>query len=140
MIAIKSQREIEIMQEGGKILSQILTDISLRAKEGVTTLSLNQRAEALIFDYKAIPAFKGYQAEKEKKPYPFALCASLNEVVVHGAPSEQPLKKGDLLGLDLGIKYKGYFVDMALSLIIGEPTSPDQARLVKTAKKALKYG
>jgi len=140
MIPIKTKKEIDLMREGGKLLAQVMAQLQEKAVEGVSTKGLNELAEALIFNYKAKPAFKNYQAKKEKNSFPFALCVSVDDIVVHGTPSDYVLRKGDVVGLDLGIEYKGYFTDMAVTLIVGEAGSPEVTRLVKTAKKALKIG
>ncbi|MDP2950766.1 MAG: type I methionyl aminopeptidase [bacterium] len=140
MIPIKTKQEIEIMRQGGKLLAQIMAQLQEKAIEGVSTKDLNELAEALILRFKAKPAFKNYQAKKEKDAFPFALCVSIDDTVVHGAPSSYVLRKGDVVGLDLGIEYRGYFTDMAITLIVGEANSPEAVRLVKVAKKALKIG
>ncbi|MCG2690078.1 type I methionyl aminopeptidase [Candidatus Parcubacteria bacterium] len=140
IIPLKTKKEIDLMREGGKLLAQIMAQLQEKAIEGVSTKDLNEIAEALIFDYNAKPAFKNYQAKKEKNLFPFALCVSVDDVVVHGAPSNYVLRKGDIVGLDLGLEYKGYFTDMAITLIVGEANSPEAVKLVKTAKKALKIG
>jgi len=140
VIPLKTKKEIDLMREGGKLLAQVMAQLQERAIEGVSTKELDKLAEELILKYKAKPAFKNYQAKKEKGSFPFALCVSIDDVVVHGTPSDYVLRKGDVVGLDLGLEYKGYFADMATTLIVGEAISPEVARLVKTAKKALKIG
>lgn len=131
MITIKTAEEIKIIREGGKILATVLNKISEMAKPGVTTLELDKAAEALILSFGAKPAFKGYDG------FPFSLCASVNEVLVHGYPSRYVLKEGDIIGLDLGVYYKGYNTDMAVTIVIGE-TSFEAKRLINTTKKSLR--
>src|SRR5690349_4152035 len=114
MIHIKSKEEIQIMAEGGKILAEVLKEITSMAKPGITTLELDKAAEALILKKGAKPAFKGYEN------FPYSLCASVNDVVVHGFPSNYVLKQGDVVGLDLGVLHKGYNTDMAVTVGIGE--------------------
>ncbi len=97
MISIKSPQEIEIMRQGGKILAKILDEIAQAVKPGVTTKELDKLASQLIFFAGARPAFLGHEG------FPAALCASVNEVVVHAIPSGDALKNGDIVGLDLGI-------------------------------------
>jgi len=133
MSLIKSKEEIEIMREGGKILATVLGEIAKMAKPGITTLELDRAAEALILKHGAKPAFKGYEG------FPYSLCASVNEVIVHGFPSKYVLKDGDLVGLDLGVLYKGYNTDMATTVAVGE-VSFEAKRLLMVAKKALKLG
>ncbi len=133
MIHLKNQKEIDIMAEGGKILAAVLKEIEKMAKPGITTFQLDRAAEALILKYKAKPAFKGYEG------FPFSLCASVNDVVVHGYPSDYKLKEGDIVGLDLGVLYKGYNTDMAVTVAIGE-VSFEAKRLIAVARKAMKLG
>ncbi len=131
MVNIKTRKEIEIMRQGGKILAKILKKVAKAVKPGVSTLALNKLAEEEIAQYGAEPAFKGY------KGYPFALCASINNEVVHSFPSaKKKLKSGDIIGLDLGLKYKSYFVDMAVTLGAGN-ISVEAKKLIKVAKNAL---
>ena len=113
MITIKTQEEIKIIAEGGKILANTLKELQKMANPGITTLELDRAAEALILSAGAKPAFKGYDG------FPYSLCASLNENIVHGLPSSYILKEGDLLKLDLGVIYKGFNTDMAVTVAIG---------------------
>ena len=121
------------MAEGGKILAKVLKEIEKMAKPGITTLELDRAAEALILKSGAKPAFKGYEK------FPYSLCASVNENIVHGFPSNNPLKNGDIVGLDLGVLYKGYNTDMAVTVPVGE-VSYEAKRLMMVTKKALKRG
>jgi len=132
-ITIKTKKEIEIMKEGGKILAQIMDELKKEVKPGISTKELNRVAKTLIFKYKAELAFEGHEG------YPSALCVSVNDVIVHGVPSDYKLKEGDVISLDLGIKYKGFFSDMAITLGIGR-VLPEASRLIRVAKKALKTG
>lgn len=131
MITIKTQEEIAIMAEGGKILAEVMKELAKMAKPGITTLELDRAAEALILKHKAKPAFKGYEG------FPFSLCASVNENIVHGYPSDYVLEEGDIIGLDLGVLYKGYNADMAVTVAVGE-VSFEAKRLIDVAKKALR--
>ena len=133
MIKLKSEKEIQIMAEGGKILATVLNQIEKMVKPGITTQELDRAAEALILKHGARPAFKGYEG------FPYSLCASINEVIVHGFPSEIILKEGDIIGLDLGVLYKGYNTDMAVTVPVGN-VSFEAKRLIMVAKKALKRG
>lgn len=133
MISIKTPEEIKIMAEGGKMLAEVLKEVEKKAKPGVTTLDLDRAAEALILSRGAKPAFKNYQG------FPFSLCASVNEIIVHGYPSDYVLKEGDIIGLDLGLVYKGYNLDMASTVAVGK-VSFEAKRLIVSAKKALKRG
>ena len=114
MISIKTEKEIEIMKQGGIILARVMKQLLKQVKPGASGEQLNRAALALFFDYGVEPAFLGHQN------FPAALCVSKNKVVVHGLPDNQPLKSGDIVSLDLGLKYQGYYLDMAFSVIVGK--------------------
>jgi len=133
MINIKTQEEIKIIAEGGKILAAVIKKLEEMAKPGITTLELDRAAEALILSAGAKPAFKGYDG------FPYSLCASVNENIVHGFPSKYVLNEGDIIGLDLGVLYKGYNTDMAVTVAVGE-VSFEAKRLLNVTKKALRLG
>ena len=133
MITIKTEDEIKIIREAGKILASVLKEIEKQVKSGVTTLELDRAAEALILSYGAEPSFKGHVG------FPYSLCASVNENIVHGYPSKYVLKEGDIIGLDLGVLYKGYNSDMAITVPVGK-VSFEAKRLINTTKKALRLG
>jgi len=136
-ITIKTKEEIEILKEGGHILAEVLKRISELAKVGVSTGFLNEKAREIILARGAEPAFENYHPAFLDKPYPAALCASLNEVVVHGLPSEKViLKEGDILKLDLGVKYKNLFTDAAVTIGIGKITDKNN-KLIDVTKRAL---
>ena len=141
MISIKTQEEIEIMAEGGKILANALRQLKIKAVAGVTTRELDEFAENYILSCGALPAFKGYSG------FPNALCASVNEVIVHGVPSDYILKEGDIVKLDLGVLYKGFNTDSAITVLVGHfpaqggPASGwEKQRLLKATQKALRLG
>jgi methionyl aminopeptidase len=133
MISIKAPEEIKIMAEGGKILAGIMRELEKRVKPGITTKELDRVAETLILKSGGKPSFKGYQG------FPATLCTSLNEEIVHVVPSNRKLKEGDILSLDIGMEYKEYHSDMAVTLPVGE-ISPEAQRLIRITKKALKRG
>lgn len=133
MITIKSPEEIKIMKESGRILAETIKHLEKLAKPGVATMELNDAAEAKILAMGGTPAFKNYNG------FPYSLCASVNEVVVHGYPSDYILRDGDIIGLDLGVVYNGYYSDMAVTLPIGK-VSFEAKRLLMVTKKALKRG
>ena len=130
MINIYTEKEIGIMAEGGKILAKIIYEVARHAKVGTTTKELDKVAEDLIFAFGAEPAFKGFNN------YPAALCASINEEVVHAIPNNRKLKEGDLLTLDLGIKFKNYCTDMAITIGIGKIDKKLQ-KLMSVTEKSL---
>ena len=133
MISIKTQEEIKIMAEGGKILVEIMKELERKVKPGITTKELDELAEELIFKSGGEPNFKGHEG------FPATLCTSINEEIVHVAPSNRVLKEGDILSLDMGMKYQGYHSDMAITLPVGK-ISPEAQRLIRVTKKALKRG
>jgi methionyl aminopeptidase len=130
MSLIKSNQEIKIMIEGGMILTQIMAELKNRTKPGIKTKELDELAEHLIYKYKAQPAFKRYNN------FPATLCTSINSVIVHGIPTDRRLKLGDIISLDLGILWKGYYLDMAITVGIGK-IEPEVERLIAVTKKAL---
>ena len=133
MITIKSLEELKIMAEGGKILAKIMKELRKRVRSGITTKELDKVAEDLVFKYGARPSFKGYLG------FPAVLCTSINEEIVHGIPSERKLKEGDIISLDLGILFKGFHTDMAITVPVGR-VKPEVTRLIRVTKKALKRG
>ena len=139
-ITIKTEKEIEILKEGGKILAEVLRELAKLSagwRTGVSTGFLEKKAREMILASGAEPAFLNYHPTFLEKPYPAALCASLNNVVVHCVPSDEiVLKEGDILKLDLGVKYKNLFTDAAVTVGIGKLTEEKQ-KLIDVTKKAL---
>lgn len=131
MITIKTEQELKLMRDGGRILASVLKEIERMAKPGATTKELDRAAEALILKHGGRPAFKGYEG------FPFALCASVNENIVHGYPSDYALKEGDIIGLDLGVLYRGFNTDMSTTVAVGK-ISFEAKRLLDVAKKSLR--
>ena len=121
MIIIKSEREIALLKEAGRIVALCHEEMKKHVKPGVSTWELNEICEKLILEHNATPSFKGYGG------FPAAICASVNEVVVHGIPSKkQILKEGDIVALDIGACYKGYHGDSAWSYAVGNIKKQDQ--------------
>ena len=133
MIYIKTPEEIEKMREGGEILAQILKKVAENVRPGTSTKYLDKLATKLIYQNNAKPSFKGYEG------YPNALCISVNEEVVHGIPSSRILKEGDIIGLDLGIVYKGMYTDHAVTVPAGGVSKKAQ-KLINVTKEALEQG
>ena len=132
---IKSVQEIELIAEGGVILHKILQQVAKQAQPGVSTESLNVLAEKLIVEAGGRPSFKGYG--EKKNTFPAGLCTSVNDVVVHGIPSQKAiLKDGDIVGLDIGMEYKNLYTDHAITVGVGQ-ISAKARRLVETTKKCL---
>ncbi len=133
MIILKSRSEIEKMRVSNAIVAEILEEIKVHIKPGVTTLELNEQSERLCEKRRAIPAFKGYRG------YPYSLCTSVNEEVVHGMPSKRALKEGDIISLDFGVLFDGYFGDAAITVPVGS-ISKEAKLLIETTEKALYLG
>ena len=119
------------MRAAGRLVGQVLTELSLKVEAGVTTADLDGIAEGLILDAGAIPAFKGYHG------YPATICASVNHEVIHGIPSGQRmLQQGDVISIDVGASLDGYFGDSAVTLPVGK-ISEDAARLLRVTEESL---
>ena len=133
MIILKSPEEVKKMGESNAIVAEVLTGLKEKIKPGVTTLKLNEYAEGVTQKKGAKPAFKGYGG------FPFALCASVNSEVVHGFPSDRTLEEGDIIGLDYGVYYKGYYGDSAITVAVGG-VSALASRLMKITEDSLYQG
>jgi methionyl aminopeptidase len=133
MVILKSPGEIERIRQSNIIVAEILEILRQKVKPGTDTLELDKISEKLALDKNAKPAFKGYRG------YPFSLCASVNEQVVHGFPSKRPLEEGDILSMDFGISYQGYYGDAAITVPVGKVSSVAQ-RLMETTRDALLSG
>jgi methionyl aminopeptidase len=130
MLVLKTKGEIALMEEANAIVHQVLDAIDQRIAPGVSTLDLDRMAERIIREAGGVPAFLDY------KGYPATLCTSINDVIVHGIPSAQPLSEGDIVGIDCGVLYKGYFGDAARTFAVGR-ISDSAERLMEVTKKAL---
>jgi len=133
MITIKSRSDIRKMAQAGRKLSGVIQKLKAEVKMGITTEELNQKAERLIQEEKAKPAFKGYD------DFPATLCTSVNEGIVHQVPSDYQLQEGDLLSLDLGLKYQGFYADMAFTVPVGT-VSKEVQKLTRVTREALSAG
>jgi methionyl aminopeptidase len=133
LIELKSRQEIEILKECNQIVAEVLTTLRKYCQPGVTTLELDIMAEEMTLKRKAKPAFKGYHG------FPATLCTSINEQVVHGIPSKRVLKEGDILSIDYGVCYRGYYGDAALTAPIGRITESLRF-LLDTTQECLMLG
>ncbi len=133
MIILKSREEIEKMRASNRIVAEILQGLKEMVKPGVRTIDLDRYAEEQALRRGAKPAFKGYRG------YAHALCTSVNNVVVHGIPSARVLEAGDILSLDFGVYYDGFYGDAALTVPVGG-VSENAARLMKVTEEALYRG
>lgn len=141
MIRKKKTEELEILRRGGKILSSILDELCAMAKPGVSTVDLNDRAMELISEHGAEPALLGYKPSFAPRPYPAAICTSVNNVVQHGIPTEKPvtLKSGDVINIDLSIGYEGMIVDSGRTVGVGTIDAKAQ-KLLHATREALYAG
>jgi methionyl aminopeptidase len=134
MILRKSRHEISLMKIAGSIVAEVLETMKELVKPGVSTLELDEKAEKLIRDNNAVPAFKGYHG------FPGTICASVNEQVVHGIPNvDAVLKEGDIISVDVGAVYKGLVGDAAITLPVGQITD-ELKNLLKVTEEALHLG
>jgi methionyl aminopeptidase len=137
VIALKSAREIEIMKRANIIVAEVLRELKEKVAAGVTTLELDAIAEELTLKKNAIPAFKGYNVAG--RVYPRCLCASINEEIVHGIPTNRALREGDIIGLDYGVIYEGFYGDSAVTVGVGR-VSDEARRLMEVTENALYKG
>ena len=133
MVRPKTKEEIELLRENGILVSKTLAEVGKRVAPGVTTLELNRVAETFIRDHGAIPSFLGFEG------FPAALCLSVNDVVVHGFPSDYVLKEGDIVSVDCGTLYKGYQGDSAYTFPVGE-VDAETRKLLDVTKASLYKG
>src|SRR3989338_6875054 len=133
MIPLKSDEEMQMLGVSGKILAKIMKKLEACVEPGITTGEIDSLAEGLIIKENATPAFKGY------KGFQASICTSVNEEIVHGIPGERKLIEGDILSLDLGINYKGYFSDAAVTLAVGNISSKVK-KLIDVTKESLSEG
>jgi methionyl aminopeptidase len=133
VIVCKSPAEIERMRAANQLVADVLAELAAMVSPGVTTAELDRAAEALVRGAGAEPAFKGYRG------YPCTLCASVNEQVVHGIPSNRAVVEGDIISLDMGVKLSGFYGDSAVTVPVGG-VSPDVTRLLQVTQEALAKG
>ena len=136
-ITLRSRREIELMREAGAVVADVLLKLKEMAEPGVTTARLDEVALQMAADAKAEVLFKGVRSPLSKTPFPGAICASVNEQVVHGIPSEKTkLRDGDILSIDFGVRLNGYCGDAALTVAVGD-ISEDKRSLIDLTKHIL---
>ena len=133
MIIIHSDKEISSIRSSCRILSEVFRDLVKMISPGISASELDAEAEKMIRQKGAEPAFKGY------KGFPASVCVSINEVVVHGIPGPRILKEGDIVSLDMGVKFDGYFSDAAITVPVGK-IAPELEKLLKITREALFKG
>jgi methionyl aminopeptidase len=138
MITLKTPDEIEIMRAANVIVAEVLSELRRRVQPGVTTADLDRIAEDMTRQRGATPAFKGYAPAG--RVFPRSVCTSINDEVVHGIPSERRvLREGDLIGLDFGVCYEGFYGDAAVTVAVGQ-ADPEAERLMQVTEEALWAG
>lgn len=130
MVQIRSKRELAAMRKSGELTSRVLFELTKHVQPGISLLELNKIAEELTLSFGAKPAFKGYLG------FAHSLCASVNEQVVHGVPSERKLVEGDVIGLDFGLVYEGFYGDSAVTVGVGKISESAQ-KLMQVTKDSL---
>ncbi|HNU75200.1 MAG TPA: type I methionyl aminopeptidase [Deltaproteobacteria bacterium] len=133
MIIIKSEYEIAIMREANRILAQLFEHISPMILPGISTIELDKEAELFIRSHGALPAFKGY------RDYPATLCTSVNDEVVHGIPGPRVLQSGDIISIDVGALFDGFYSDAARTFPVGT-ISPQAKKLIEVTRESLDAG
>jgi len=133
MIAIRKNHELEAMRTSGRMAGQVRHKVCQKIRPGVTTLELAEYAAELIRGLGGESAFLGYQG------FPGVICASVNEAVVHGIPDKRPIEIGDIVSIDVGVRYEGYIGDTATTVMVGV-TDTNLVKLVKTTERALEAG
>ncbi len=133
MIGLKSDRELAIMRRAGNIVAEVLDVLNRSIKPGIETIELDRQAEALIRKLGSRPAFKDY------KGYPANICTSINEVIVHGIPGKKVLRDGDIISVDVGVEFEGYYGDAAYTYPVGN-IDDESKRLIAVTQKSLEKG
>jgi methionyl aminopeptidase len=137
---LRTPEEIKIMAEGGRRLGVVLQKLRIEVRPGVITLALDRAARALIEADGDVPAFLNYRPAGARRAYPYTLCASVNNVVVHGQPSAMcVLKEGDIIKLDLGLKHGGFYLDAAITVGVGH-ISAEAKKLIAVTEESLYAG
>jgi len=139
-MVLKSSAEIAIMHEANLIIRRIIDELRERVRPGMTTAEIDAYAEERVLAAGATPAFKGYPHRGDGRDFPGTVCASVNDEVVHGVPSDRvTLKDGDIVSVDLGVLYKGYYGDSAETYAVGT-IDKDAEKLLKITKESLERG
>ena len=137
MIIAKSQKDLDKMREVGELIADVRETLRGMIEPGITTLQLNAVAEKMMRDAGAIPTFIGYKPHG-MVPFPYAICASVNEAVVHGFSNDTPLKEGDIVSLDMAATYNGFVGDTAFTAPVGEITD-DLKQLIRVTEECLDF-
>ena len=136
---IRTEKDLEGLRASGKILVNILLALRDKAKIGIELIELEELAKKMLKEANATSAFLNYKPEGAGKPYPWNICTSLNDQVVHGQPAKYALQEGDVLKIDFGVVFKGYITDAALTVGMGKMV-PEVKKLLTVTEEALKLG
>src|SRR3989344_3746125 len=141
MIRIKTAEEIEILREGGRRLAEILSILASKVAPGTSTLALEEETLRVMEKNGDKPAFLGYKPQGARRPYPAALCVSINDEIVHGIPNETPkvIKEGDIVSLDFGVLHRGLIADAAVTVPVGK-VGEESLKLIEVTRRALESG
>ena len=139
MIEIKNQHEIQALREAGRIVAQTFIEIEPAVKPGAILSDIDKIAEKFIKKHGAETLYKGIRQVPHQRPFPGVICASVNQQICHGIPDARILNEGDIVGIDIGLRYKGWCGDMCKTFEVGK-VSPEAHRLVETAREALQRG
>jgi methionyl aminopeptidase len=133
MIPLKSESDLKMLKRSGSILASVMRKLEDKILPGMTTADIDAISEELILKEKALPAFKNYHG------FPSSACISVNEEVVHGIPGAKVISEGDIVSIDLGVNFQGYFSDMAVTLPVGK-TDLEKLRLIRITRESLNLG
>lgn len=133
MITLKSPKELEMLKRSGEILANVMCRVEKIVVPGITTKDIDSLSQELILKEKAVAAFKDYRG------FPATACVSVNEEIVHGIPGKRVILDGDIVSIDLGVNYQGYFSDMAVTLPVGN-IDPGKRKLIEVTKRSLEIG
>lgn len=140
MIELKTPGEIDAIDAAGSVVGTILAAVRAKAAPGVTPLDLDRMADDLMQAAGAVSSFRGYHPNWSPGPYPSVLCVSVNDAVVHGIPTADPLQPGDLLSVDYAVHLDGWCADAAFSVVVGEPVTARDQHMIDTTERALAAG
>ena len=138
MIIAKSRKDLDRMRDAGELIAEVREAVRAMVAPGMTTLEINNAARKMMEDAGAKPAFLGYKPSG-MTPFPFVICASLNDQVVHGFSNDKPLQNGDIISIDMAASYNGFVGDTAMTIAIGE-VSDEAIRLIRVTEECLTLG
>lgn len=139
-IQIKRSREIAKMREAGRLVAECFAILEENVKPGISLIELDQKVERYLGEVGAKPLYKGYKGSSaEHPPFPGVICASVNHEICHGIPDGRVLKDGDIIGIDIGLRYQGWCGDACVTFPVGQ-ISPDAERLLKITRECLRLG